>query len=90
MYAAHAAWEDTELFPVFRALFTEAQLDELGERFEEQEHKLLGGGGFEGSLKEVGDLETALGIHDLAAFTPAVSLTAGPSGTPCRGSRSPA
>jgi hemerythrin-like domain-containing protein len=70
MYAPHAAWEDTELFPVYREQFSEAELDELGERFEEQEHKLLGSGGFEGSLKEVGDLERALGIHDLAAFTP--------------------
>jgi hemerythrin-like domain-containing protein len=70
MYTAHAAWEDTDLFPVYRAQFTEAELDKLGETFEEQEHKLLGSGGFEGSLKEVGDLETALGIHDLAKFTP--------------------
>ena len=70
MYAAHAAWEDTELFPVYRAQFTEAQLHELGERFEEQEHKLLGSGGFEGSLRDVGDLENKLGIHDLAMFTP--------------------
>jgi len=30
----------------------------------------LGGGGFEGSLKDVRDLEAALGIGDLAAFTP--------------------
>jgi hemerythrin-like domain-containing protein len=70
MYTAHAAWEDTELFPAYRALFTESELDKLGERFEEQEHKLLGSAGFEGSLKEVGDLEKALGIHDLAAYTP--------------------
>lgn len=70
MYAAHTAWEDTELFPVYRAQFTEAELDKVGEQFEEQEHKLLGGGGFEGSLKEVGDLEKTLGIHDLAHFTP--------------------
>ena len=70
MYAAHAAWEDTELFPVYREQFTEAELDTLGEKFEEQEHGLLGSGGFEGSLKEVGDLEKTLGIHDLAKFTP--------------------
>jgi hypothetical protein len=70
MYAAHAAWEDTELFPVYREQFTQAELDELGERFEDQEHKLLGSGGFEGSLKEVGDLEETLGIHDLARFMP--------------------
>ena len=72
MYAPHAAWEDTELFPTFRQLYTEAELDRLGERFEGQEHKLLGSGGFEGSLKKVGDLEKALGIHDLSKFTPAV------------------
>jgi hemerythrin-like domain-containing protein len=70
MYTAHAAWEDTELFPVYRRQFTEAELDRLGDRFEGEEHKLLGSGGFEGSLKEVGDLEKAVGIHDLAKFTP--------------------
>ena len=70
MYAAHAAWEDTELFPVYRARFTESELGKLGDRFEEQEHKLLGSGGFEGSLKAVGDLEQQLGIHDLAKYTP--------------------
>lgn len=69
MYAAHAAWEDTELFPIYRAQFTEAQLHELGERFEEQEHKLLGGGGFEGSLADVRELEKKLGI-DVSTFTP--------------------
>ena len=70
MYAPHAAWEDTELFPVYRGLFNKAELDRLGDRFEGQEQKLLGGGGFEGSLRDVADLEKALGIHDLAQFTP--------------------
>jgi hypothetical protein len=70
MYAPHAAWEDTDLFPAYRALFTAAELDKLGDKFEEQEHKLLGSGGFAGSLRDVGDLEKALGIHDLARYTP--------------------
>jgi hemerythrin-like domain-containing protein len=70
MYAAHAAWEDTELFPVYRGLFSEAELDKLGDQFEDMEHKLLGASGFEGALREVGELEKALGIHDLAKFTP--------------------
>lgn len=70
MYSAHAAWEDTDIFPAYRSMFTEAELDKLGDQFEEQEHKLLGGSGFEGSLKEVGDLEKSLGIHDLAKYTP--------------------
>ncbi|MGZ3460582.1 MAG: hemerythrin domain-containing protein, partial [Archangium sp.] len=42
MYQPHAAREDTVLFPAFHELFTEAEFDALGERFEEQEHKLLG------------------------------------------------
>jgi hemerythrin-like domain-containing protein len=70
MYGAHAAWEDTELFPSYRKQFSEAELDKLGDRFEEQEHKLLGSAGFEGALREVGDIERTLGIHDLAKFTP--------------------
>ena len=70
MYTAHAAWEDTDIFPAYRTMFTETELDKLGDQFEEQEHKLLGGSGFEGSLKDVGDLEKALGIHDLARYTP--------------------
>ncbi|HEX3696428.1 MAG TPA: hemerythrin domain-containing protein [Polyangia bacterium] len=70
MYAPHAAWEDTELFPVYREQFSETEFDKLGDRFEDQEHKLLGSGGFEGSLKDVGELEKILGIHDLAKFTP--------------------
>ena len=70
MYTAHAAWEDTDIFPAYRSMFTEADLDKLGDQFEDQEHKLLGGSGFEGSLKDVKDLEKALGIHDLAKYTP--------------------
>ncbi|NOK15165.1 hemerythrin domain-containing protein [Corallococcus exercitus] len=69
MYEPHAAREDTVLFPAFRNLFDEKQFDELGERFEEQEHRLLGSNGFENALKEVAQLERDLGIHDLARFT---------------------
>jgi hemerythrin-like domain-containing protein len=69
MYQPHAAREDTELFPAFHALYTEAEFDELGERFEEREHQLLGSSGFEGAVAEVAQLEKAVGIHDLAAFT---------------------
>lgn len=70
MYEPHAAREDTELFPAFHALFTEAEFDKLGDVFEDEEHKALGSGGFEGTVKEVAQLEKALGINDLAKFTP--------------------
>ncbi|NOK20921.1 hemerythrin domain-containing protein [Corallococcus carmarthensis] len=70
MYQPHAAREDTVLFTAFRDLFDEKRFKEIGERFEEQEQRLLGSGGFENALKEVAQLESALGIHDLARFTP--------------------
>jgi hemerythrin-like domain-containing protein len=70
MYQPHAAREDTVLFPAFHELFTPAEFDKLGDQFEEQEHKLLGASGFEGAVGEVAQLEKALNIHDLSAFTP--------------------
>ncbi|MBJ6764547.1 hemerythrin domain-containing protein [Myxococcaceae bacterium JPH2] len=70
MYQAHAAREDTVLFPAFHSLFAAKQVDELGERFEEEEHRLLGSQGFERALREVARLERTLGIHDLSQFTP--------------------
>src|SRR5205085_2769523 len=69
MYRPHEAREDTELFPAFRELVGARAYARLGEQFEEQEHKLLGEDGFEKAVAEVTQLEEALGIHDLAAFT---------------------
>jgi len=69
MYRAHAAREDTELFPAFHALFSEKEFDALGDRFEEQETKLLGEHGFEKALAEVQQIERVLGIHDLGHYT---------------------
>jgi len=76
MYRPHAAREDTVLFPVFHGLFDEKEFRALGERFEEQEHKVLGDKGFEGVLAEVVQIEQSLGIHDLAQFTPVGSAAA--------------
>jgi hemerythrin-like domain-containing protein len=71
MYEAHAAREDTVLFPAFHALFDERTYDALGERFETREHQILGKqGGFEAALATVADLEAAVGIADLARLTP--------------------
>jgi len=71
MYRAHASREDTIIFPAFRQLLDDDGYRELGERFEEREHELLGKEGFEGAVAQVAALETQLGIADLATFTPA-------------------
>jgi hemerythrin-like domain-containing protein len=71
MYRPHAAREDTVLFPAFRALMGRSAYRELGEQFEDKEHELFGVHGFEQIVAELTKLEQALGIADLASFTPA-------------------
>jgi hemerythrin-like domain-containing protein len=70
MYRPHAAREDTVIFPAFRSVVGRNEYAELGERFEDDEHEKLGEHGFENAVAEVARIETALGIFDLAAFTP--------------------
>ncbi|MFT3767475.1 MAG: hemerythrin domain-containing protein [Minicystis sp.] len=70
MYEPHSAREDTDLFPEFRALVGDKEYMRLGEVFEDKEHALFGPKGFEGVRDEVAQIEKAVGIHDLAAFTP--------------------
>ena len=70
MYRPHAAREDTVLFPAFRTVMGGRAYHELGEKFEEEEHKRFGEHGFENTVAEVARLEEALGIADLARFTP--------------------
>ncbi|KTD17239.1 hemerythrin domain-containing protein [Legionella jordanis] len=72
MYEPHAAREDTVLFPALHRILSEAQYQELGEQFEDEEHKRFGEKGFENILFQVASIEKALGIYDLAQFTPKV------------------
>jgi hemerythrin-like domain-containing protein len=69
MYEPHAAREDTVLFPAFRRLIGAKELDQLQDVFEDKE-KALPRGGFEKMVVEVAGIEQALGIADLAQFTP--------------------
>jgi hemerythrin-like domain-containing protein len=70
MYRPHAAREDTVLFPELRKILKEDEYEELGEKFEAIEHQRFGKEGFEKFVEQVAKLETRLGIHDLAKFTP--------------------
>jgi hemerythrin-like domain-containing protein len=70
MYRPHAAREDTVLFPAFRSVVGGGAYRELGEQFEDQEHARFGEHGFEDTVAQVARLEAALGIGDLAMFTP--------------------
>ena len=70
MYRPHESREDTVLFPALRTLLKPKQVEALGDRMEEDEHKVLGGEGFEKSVAQVEALEKQPGIYDLAQFTP--------------------
>ncbi len=70
MYRAHAAREDTVLFPSLRSIVTPREYDELGDKFEDEEKKRFGEHGFESFVTQVADIERDVGIYDLATATP--------------------
>jgi hemerythrin-like domain-containing protein len=69
MYEHHAAIEDTVVFPAWKVATGPAQLDELGEKFEEIEHDQFGSDGYETALKRMEEIEQSLGLSNLEMFT---------------------
>ena len=69
MYEHHAAIEDTVVFPAWKTAIGQAELDALGEKFEEIEHQQFGDDGFEAALKRMEEIETSLGLSNLDMFT---------------------
>lgn len=70
MYRPHEAREDTVLFPKLRAVVSANEFDAMADDFEKDEHLKFGEDGFEMMVDRVAGLERALGIYDLAKFTP--------------------
>ena len=70
MYRPHESREDTILFPALRTILKPKQVEELGDRMEADEKKVLGDEGFEKSVEQVAAIEKQLGIYDLTQFTP--------------------
>jgi hemerythrin-like domain-containing protein len=70
MYENHAAREDTIVFPAWKKNFSNKQLDEISDQFEDIEHKMFGKDGFEDAEKKISKIEGELGFSDLSQFTP--------------------
>lgn len=70
MYANHAAREDTIIFPAWKTNFTDKQLDEISDQFEDIEHKMFGKDGFDDAEQKIAGIESTLGLSDLSQFTP--------------------
>lgn len=69
MYRNHAAREDTIVFPAWKKHFSDKQLDELSDQFEDIEHKMFGKDGFDDAVQKIAAIETTLGFADLSQFT---------------------
>jgi len=70
MYQNHTAREDTIVFPAWKMHFSDKQLDELSDQFEEIEHKMFGKDGFDDAVAKIAAIESALGYADISQFTP--------------------
>jgi hemerythrin-like domain-containing protein len=71
MYEPHEAREDTVIYPAFRALVPAREIVQLGQHFADLERQQFGGDAFTEMVAKVAAVEQALGIYDLAQFTPA-------------------
>jgi hemerythrin-like domain-containing protein len=69
MYEHHAAREDTIIFPAWKDAVTSDEYDELNDKFEDIEHDQFGEDGFEDAAKQMSEIETSLGMSDIAQFT---------------------
>jgi hemerythrin-like domain-containing protein len=69
MYEEHAAFEDTIVFPAWKKTMNAKQLDEIGDLFEEIEHKTFGKDGFDDAVDRMTGIERTFGI-ELGSFTP--------------------
>jgi hemerythrin-like domain-containing protein len=69
MYENHAAREDTIVFPAWKMAFSDKQLDEKADEFEDIERRMFGKDGFDDAEKKISRIEGILGLSDLAQFT---------------------
>ncbi len=68
MYEAHAAFEDTVVFPAWKKTLSPKEFAEMGERFEDIEHKAFAKDGFDDAVEQVASVEKSFGM-DLGGFT---------------------
>ena len=69
MITAHAAYEESCLFPAMEGTWSDDQLADLREKQEEDEKRLLGNDATEKTFNMLKDLETSCGIEGINDFT---------------------
>ncbi len=74
LYRAHAAREDTVLFPAFYKLISPGEHDAIGEAFLAKERQVFGEDGFENIVARISHIERQLGIYDMSRLAPQPGL----------------
>lgn len=69
MITAHAAWEETVMFPVMEGSWSKDDLKYLREKEEQDEKKLLGKDATEKQFNMLAELESSCGIASVSDFT---------------------
>ena len=69
MYENHATCEDTIVFPAWKDVLSERQLEEMDDEFEDIEREQFGKDGLEDAVAQIGWIEQTLGFADLAQLT---------------------
>ncbi len=69
MLTAHAAWEESVLFPAMYDLCPQDFMSQLKSKLDDAERQLLGDRGPEALYEDLDRLEEECGTHDLDAFT---------------------
>ena len=70
MYRAHAAFEDTDVWPALRENVSASKYEDITQSFRERAQEKLGDAGFSGVAERMAEVEEALGISGLSDFTP--------------------
>ena len=71
MYQEHTAREDTIIFPAWHKSLSQSDYEKMGDKFEDIERQQFGHDGFGDAVKQIGAIEQALNVADLAQFTAA-------------------
>ena len=67
----HTAREDTIIFPAWHKSLSQSDYEKMGDKFEDIERQQFGHDGFGDAVKQIGAIEQALNVADLAQFTAA-------------------
>ena len=70
MYRAHAAFEDTQMWPALRETVSPSKYEDITEAFARMAEERLGDEGFSGAVEQMAEIEQKLGIDGLSDFTP--------------------